>query len=50
MNRKREAAAAARQQHQTPVDEDDMTPSLGTETPETDAIRDDGEPIGDNFA
>lgn len=50
MNRKRDAAAAAQERHEAPVDEDDMKPSLGIETTETDAIEDDGEPMGGNFA
>ena len=50
MNRKRDAGAAAKQRHEAPVDPDDMTPTLGTETTETDAIEEDGEPRGDNFA
>ena len=50
MNRKRDAAAAAQQRHEAPVDPDDMTPTLGTETPESEAIEEDGEPLGSNFA
>lgn len=50
MTRKRDAAATAQQRHEAPVDEADMQPSLGTETPETDAIEDEGEPLGGNFA
>ena len=50
MNRRPDAASAAQERHEAPVDEDDMKPSLGTETPETDAITDEGEPIGGNFA
>ena len=50
MNRKRDAAAAAQQRHEAPVDADDMKPSLGTETPESEAIEEEGEPMGGNFA
>lgn len=50
MNRKRDAAAAAKLRHEAPVEPDDMTPSLTDEAPETEAIEDEGEPIGSNFA
>lgn len=50
MNRKRDAGAAAKQRHDAPVDPDDMTPTLGTEVPEAEAIEESGEPHGDNFA
>jgi hypothetical protein len=50
MNRKHDAAAAAKQRHEAPIEADDMKPSLTDEAPETEAIEDDGEPIGDNFA
>jgi hypothetical protein len=50
MNRKRDAATVAKQSHETPVEPGDMKPSLSDEAPETEAIEDDGEPIGGNFA
>jgi hypothetical protein len=50
MNRKRDAATPAMQSHDKPVDENDMTPSLGTDTPETENIVDEGDPLGANFA
>ena len=36
--------------HDKPVDDNDMTPSLGVDTPETDHIDEEAEPFGDNFA
>ena len=48
MNRKRDAATAAKQRHEAPVEPDDM--KLTEEAPETEAIEDEGEPIGANFA
>ena len=50
MNRKRDAAAAAKHRHEAPVEPDDMKLSLTDEAPETEAIEDEGEPIGANFA
>ena len=50
MNRKRDAATAAMQSHDKPVDENDMTASMNSETPETDNIVEEGDPLGDNFA
>lgn len=50
MNRKRDAAAAAKQRHEAPVEPDDMKLSLTDEAPEAEAIEDEGEPIGANFA
>jgi hypothetical protein len=50
MNRKRDAAQQAQQRHEAPVDTGDMMPTLGTETPEAEAIEEDGEPLGGNFA
>ena len=46
MNRKRDAATAAQQRHEAPVDPDDMTPSLGTETPASEPVEEEGEPGG----
>jgi hypothetical protein len=48
MNRKRDAAADAQRRHEAPVDPDDMTPSLGTETPASEPIEEEGEPGGGN--
>lgn len=49
-SRHSDAAAAAQQRHEAPVDADDMMPSLGTEMPETEAVEEEGEPRGANFA
>ena len=50
MTRKRDTGVQEQQRHGAPVDASDMTPSLGTETPESEAIEEDGEPLGGNFA
>ena len=50
MSRKRFAGTKPRQQHEKPVDDNDMTPNLESETPETERIEDEGEPEGGNFA
>lgn len=49
MNRKRDAATPAMQSHDKPVDDNDMKASM-TETPETENIVEEGDPLGDNFA
>ena len=49
-SRKHDGAATAKRRHEAPVEADDMKPSLTDEAPETEAIEDDGEPIGANFA
>lgn len=48
MNRKRDAATEARRRHEAPIEPDDMKRT--EEAPETEAIEDDGEPLGANFA
>jgi hypothetical protein len=50
MNRKRDAASQAQQQHEKPIDDNDMIANLETETPQVERIVDDGEPLGDSFA
>ena len=35
--------------HEAPVDANDMKPTVGTETPETEAIDEDSEPLGGHF-
>lgn len=50
MSRKRAAATQAMHSHDKPVDDNDMKPSLGVETPETEHVEEEGEPFGENFA